>query len=143
MELPSLVHCCYFVSSFLSFTWRRNMKKDSVSCIICKKKEWSCSLLHVRAYKNSWDLGKVNEIRMLEQHIMYVCAVSVILWVFGRPFVITTFFGMILNLIYIFFVDVIKAKFKTLYITKTLYERLFHVIVQAVFKCLMYSTVDW
>jgi hypothetical protein len=38
MVFCCLLHWTCFVSSFLFFTWSRNMKKDSDSCIICKRK---------------------------------------------------------------------------------------------------------
>ena len=37
------------LSSFLSFTWSRNMKKDSVSCIICERKLFN--YLRIRVYE--------------------------------------------------------------------------------------------
>jgi hypothetical protein len=37
LAFGSLLQWSSFVATFLSFTWRRNMKKDSVSCIICDR----------------------------------------------------------------------------------------------------------
>jgi len=37
MLLCFLRYCTCFLFSFLPFTWSRNMKKESVSCIICDR----------------------------------------------------------------------------------------------------------
>ena len=87
----SFPHSCL---SLEAETWRR-----TAFPALSATEELSVSSLHVLACKKSRDLGKINEIRMLEQHIMCVSSVSAILWRVGGPFVIT-FVCMILNLIY-------------------------------------------
>ena len=51
--------CCLryyisFVSAFLSFTWRRNMKKDSVSCIICDRQILRLATCTCICVRNRW-----------------------------------------------------------------------------------------
>jgi len=40
-----------FISTFLSLTWSRNMKKDSVSCIICNRQTILLLCVNLFVYK--------------------------------------------------------------------------------------------